>query len=475
MWTTVSDLLAELHGARADAPGGSDPVAAVGIASMAETGLLVERGSGLPRTPFLPWFDRLAAAQADFLLNRANFAAEFCRHGVRPTFKCSLAKLLWLHYQNAAQLEDAVWLSMADYIALRLTGEFATHASLAVRTAAFCLDTGQWDAILLDDLCLPAEIFPPVLPAFQPVGGLQAGFASFGLDAGIPVTIAGHDHLCGAFAASSLVFHAPATVFQSIGTAKSLVGAFSARPLGEADFRSGFSFSLHAEPGRMAWVGGISASGGSVEWLRSVLGEPRMSYTDLGALLEGGPRPPTGIIYLPYLSGRGSPHSDGRARAAFIGLSAAHGRADLYQAVLEGVAYEGEYIRRAAQSLVEQSIERILAAGGGTRNQAWMQIRADVLGCPVDVLGETETTLLGAALLAGLGAGVYAGLVEVNAALQAIPFERYLPDASRHAAYRQIYEDLYAPSALGIALQCKHCFNENKTLRTFSLERFPTY
>ena len=73
-----------------------------------------------------------------------------------------------------------------------------------------------------------------------------------------------------------------------------------------------------------------------------------------------------------------------------------------------------------------------------------MQIRADVMGCPVDVLGQPEMTLLGAGLLAGLGAGSYAGAVEASKALRAIPVERYTPDAARHESYRQIYEDGFA-------------------------------
>jgi sugar (pentulose or hexulose) kinase len=474
VWETVSGLLAELHARHIEAVSRPEPVAAIGIASMAETGLLVDRGNGTVRSPFLPWFDRLAATQADSLARRSTFSAEFCRHGVRPTFKCSLAKLLWLQARDATQLDGAVWLSMADYLAFRLTGAFGTHANLAVRSAAFCLDVGKWDAQLLDELHLPPQIFPPVLTASLPVGGLSTGFEAIGMAAGTPVIIAGHDHLCGAIAAYTIAgglkrrkeedratpfthghamdsasnapnpaLRIPYPVYQSIGTAESLVGAFPARPLDEADFLSGFSFSLQAIPGWMAWVGGISASGGSVEWLRGILGESQLSYAELDALLEGTPRPPTGIVYLPYLNGRGSPHSDGRTQAAFIGLNAAHGRAELYQAVLEGVAYEVEYIRRAAQNVTGQDIQRIIAAGGGARNRVWMQIRADVLGCPVDVLDQPETTLLGAALLAGLGAGIYTNEDEVSIALAAVPIQQYMPNATRHAAYRQIYEDTF--------------------------------
>jgi xylulokinase len=266
-----------------------------------------------------------------------------------------------------------------------------------------------------------------------------------GVPKGVPVAVAGHDHLSGAFAAGVI---RPGQVFNSMGTAESFIGVIDERPLGEAEFSSGFTYGCHTVPGRLYWMGGLSASGGSVEWLRSVLGEPPLSYADLDALLARAPEGPTGILYFPYLAGSNSPHSDTRVRAAFVGLSASHGRAELLKAVLEGTAYELEYVRKTASQSTGISIDRLRIAGGGTRNRPWMQIKADVSGCRLDLLSMPETTLLGAALLAGIGAGVFGSPAEVFASpdlpgLKDAQVETVLPDPDRHLAYASLYRDGY--------------------------------
>jgi xylulokinase len=420
----------------------------VGIASMAETGLLVDQRTGKPRTPLLPWFDRVANPQADYLAVHADHQARFLKSGIRPTYKCSLAKLLWLKERNPALLDGAVWLSAADYVAYRLTGVLATDASLAGRTYAFDLMAMDWDAPWLQELGLEAGLFPPVYPAGSVIGAVAAHRRSCleALD-GAPLTIAGHDHICAAFGAAMLASGLDSgLVFDSIGTAESLVGAFRARPLSQSEYDSGFSHGRHVAPGFMYWAGGLPASGGSIEWLRSLLGDPALGYQELERLLAERSLEPTRILYFPYLGGSASPHTDMQVRGAFIGLDASHGRADLCQAVLEGVAYEMEYLLRAAAEITHNPIERLVAAGGGTRIQRWMQIRADVSGCEILVLPQAEMVTFGAALLGGLGAGVYRSLAEA-ADQVSVPIQprRYMPNPGRHEIYRYLYENAFLP------------------------------
>jgi xylulokinase len=440
LWQRVASLLAEIEGWRLAQAGRWSQPAAAGLASMAETGLLFDLERKAARTPFIPWFDPLATLQADGLRQRFDVLERFCRTGLRPAFKYSLPKIVWLQEQDPGLLDGAIWLGAADYILYRLCGAFATDYSLAGRTYAFRIDRKQWDLEALSALGLPADLFPPALPGGWPAGGAMPGLEALGLAAGAPVAVSGHDHICAAFAAQALGGLQRSLVFDSIGTAEALTGFFPERPLGAADFQAGFSFGLPAMPGSLYWLGGLSASGGSIEWLRSILGEPPLSYAALDALLESRPDQPTGILYFPYLAGSGSPHSDSHVRAAFIGLCAAHTRADLYRAVLEGAALETEYMRRTAEQVTGSPVERILAAGGGTRNRRWMQIKADVYGCPLDVLAQAEATLLGAALLAGLGSGLYPHAPAMAERLGGCCLERFEPDAARHAVYEELYE-----------------------------------
>jgi sugar (pentulose or hexulose) kinase len=153
-------------------------------------------------------------------------------------------------------------------------------------------------------------------------------------------------------------------------------------------------------------------------------------------------------LYFPYLAGSNSPHSDTRVRGAFVWLSASHGRAELLKAVLEGTAYELEYVRETARQSTGMPIDSLRIAGGGTRNRPWMQIKADVSGCRLNLLSMPETTLLGAALLAGIGAGVFGSPSEVFASsdlpgMHDAKVETILPDPARHQAYQSLYRNGY--------------------------------
>lgn len=327
----------------------------------------------------------------------------------------------------------------ADFVVHRLTGALATDYSLAGRTFAFRLDRKTWDGDWLREWALETDLFPPALPSGQPAGKVTPEHERLGLRDGTPVAVAGHDHLCGAFAAGVT---APGRVFDSMGTAETLIGALPERQLTRADYDTGLMYGCHTARGHLYWMGGLSASGGSVEWLRALPPTP-LTYADLEALLDSAPHTPSGLLYFPYLLGSGAPHAEASARGALIGLTAAHSLADLLQAVLEGAAYEIEFIRRAGAEATGQSIEQLIAAGGGVHNRRWLQIEADVSNYRLEVLAQPEATLLGAALLAGLGCGLYAEEREALAAVAQAETETFLPDAGRHAVYRRLFEGGY--------------------------------
>ena len=462
-------------------------VLGIGITGMAESGLLLDRASGQPLTPIYPWFDRRAENLAKGLPGSPSLAhpaeeaesqswtpadghmtvdtesqpwapagahmaegeARFLQHGVRPTYKCSLAKLLWIKEHSLQKFENAVWLGVPEYIAYRLTGAFATDYSLAGRTCAFRIDELRWDREWLAELGLPWEIFPPALPAGTPVGAvlvtdivpggaMDSGDAAPAALGGAQVVIAGHDHVCAALAASISGGGLDGSlVYDSIGTAEALVGAFPPRRLTMDDCDSGFSFGVHVLPGFMYWMGGINASGGSLEWLRGILGEERLTYQDMERLLESSPDKPGEILYLPFLSGRGSPHNNPQARAAFIGLCAAHTRADLLRAVLEGTALELACILERARGKLGISADVLAAAGGGVRNKHWMQMRADITGCRIQTLPQVEAALAGAAVLAGLGCGVYGSQEQAAEKWRRVACVVYQADKERNALYQQ--------------------------------------
>ena len=438
LWAAIAGALAELHCAARGLE-----VAGIGIASTAESGLLVNRTDGAPLSVIFPWFDTAPSDQAERLKQAGDARERFLASGVYPSFKSSLAKILWVKQHLELNLAPAVWLSVADWAAFQLTGSFQTDFSLAGRTYAFRIYEKEWDAPWLKTFGLSPDLFPPARPSTQPAGRLSAvRAAQLDLPAGIPVCIAGHDHICAALAAGAL--H-PGVVLDSMGTAEALVGAFPERPLTPADHRSGFSIGCHTAPGRFYWIGGLSTSGGALEWLRKLVSTEGLSYADLAALLAGASSDPGEILFFPYLAGAGSPHTDQGMRAAFVGLRLGHSLGDLVKAVLEGTAFEVELMRRQAEALTAAPIQRLVVTGGGVRNPRWLQIKADVSGCPYSLAQTSEAVLLGAALIGGIGAGLYP---DVEAALEAIsrpPESVYRPDPTRHAGYTARFEQGYLP------------------------------
>ena len=161
-------------------------------------------------------------------------------------------------------------------IAYRLSGALAFDYSLAARTYAFRINQKKWDADWLKEFGLHDSLFPDALPAGTVIGkvGREAAQQT-GLREGVPVVIGGHNHVCAALAVGAI---RPGTVYDSMGTAETLIGTMEEKELGEREFRSGLPFGCHIAPGRYFWMGGNPASGGSVEWLRPLLADETLSY-----------------------------------------------------------------------------------------------------------------------------------------------------------------------------------------------------
>ncbi|TCZ75896.1 carbohydrate kinase [Paenibacillus albiflavus] len=439
LWNTVAAVIQEAAQSAA-----GEEIVSVGIASMAEAGLLVDRHTGAARSHMIPWFDTRTMEQIEQIKQAGDPLERFAASGLRANFKQGLSKILWLRDRGGVDLQDTKWLSMGDYIAYRLTGRMATDYSLAARTFLYRIDRKCWDESWIRQFGLSPDMFPEALPAGTPLGTVLPEMAAgLGLSKQTTVAIAGHDHVCASLSVGAVT---PGIVFDSMGTAETLVGMLSERPLGEAEYATGLSYGCHVVPDRYFWMGGINASGASVEWLRSKLsGSELMSYERMSEMLSHTKQEPSGILYYPYLSGSGAPNPDPQAKAAFIGLTKSHEQGDMLRAVLEGTSYELESIRLKAEQIAGEDIEHLIAVGGGTRNRHWMNIKADVTGCRITVSQVVEATLLGAAITAGIGVGVYKDANEAAASIREEQRNIVEPHAANHAAYKRIFNQGYMP------------------------------
>ena len=417
----------------------TDTVDAVGISGMAESGILIDKKTGEYYTKILPWFENVSQPKAEEILATFNPQDIYKKFGLRVTYKASLTKILWLKDQFNFNWQDKIWLSVADFVAWWLTGNFQTDVSLACRTLAFRLDQRDWDQEWLRDWGLPCDLFPPAQNSGASVGTINN--PKSGLSLGTPVSICGHDHVCAAVSMGPVQ---PGSVFDSIGTAETLIGPLPNRPLTSQDYEIGLLYGCHTFPNLGYWLGGISSSGGSIEWYRRLLNFSDLGYEEMDSILSNVNEEPTQILYFPYLLGSSSPHTQPSARAALIGLNPRHTAADIYKAILEGTAFELEVVRRAGEKMSSEKITTLMSAGGGTRNRIWMQIKADVTGCDIQAALQPEATLLGAALLAGIENGIYHDFDDAFATIiTQQSFHLYAPNQNKHRIYQDIFENGY--------------------------------
>ncbi|HWI64850.1 MAG TPA: FGGY family carbohydrate kinase [Symbiobacteriaceae bacterium] len=374
-------------------------IASVGIASMAEAGVLLG-SEGAPVYPVITWFDPRTRPQAERLAKDPGTAALYRRTGLFVMPKHGLAKLLWIqeHHPDVFA-RGATWLSMAEWIGFCLTGQRAACPTLAARTLGMDLATRTWATDLLEHLHIPESLLPPLHAEGTEIGAVTSGATALtGLLAGTPVALAGHDHPCAAFAAGVTT---PGQMLDSTGTAEAVIGAVHAPILTDGALASEISQGPLPVPGLYGLQAGASASGGSVEWLRrELLGDA--DYATLTALAESAGEGPSGILFLPHLAGGGPPAVEPAAKGAFVGITYATTKAHLAKAVFEGTCFELRQMVTAMEGLTGAPFERVVVTGGHTHNPLWLQLKADILGRPVAVPAVGEATLLGAALL---GAG----------------------------------------------------------------------
>jgi xylulokinase len=347
---------------------------------------------------------------------------------------CAATSMCWLRDQAPRAYAATETLGFANtFFASRLTGAFATDPSHAALSGlADIRDPWRWSDELCEVVGIERERLPQIVGAAQAVGKVtRATAAETGLRAGTPVVAGCGDVVASAFGAGARL---DGTAVYIAGSTD-CVAAVMPRPAADC------AWVNCAYVSRETWlgIGTTTSSGASVEWFtREFLPSGDLALmTELAA--SSLPRS-SRLLYLPYLQGERTPVWDPQAKGLFIGLTASTKRGDLARAVFEGVAFALRQVIACAGS----EISEIRAVGGGTRNDLWNQIKADVLNLPLHVLTFQEMGTLGAALLAGVGGEVYGSLEQaMRVTDQAIGARIIEPDPERARLYDELFA-LYA-------------------------------
>lgn len=425
LWLNLKKLIAEMIR--------DYPVCSIGVTSMAEPGVLVDREKEIICGNMHSWSDFRSAVFAQTV---SDAEARFYQTGMHNSQKYSVYKAMAQLKDSAAAPENMVFLQAASYIVWRLTGDYLIDETLALRTYSYHIAEKTYDEVFLSRFGLSSDIFPSVYPSGKAKSGLRPELQrEFGCKA-IPVAVCGHDHICAATAIGAVD---DGSLFLSLGTTGVLMGSFSERLLNKSDYESGYSFGLHSIPGKMTWLGAIQSAGSAVDWGKSIIGTKEAgSYEYFNELLASKSGTIGEILFFPYLSGSGAPKLDRRVKGGFCGLDIHHDKADIIYAIVEGLGYE---ILMIQQNSPADEIKAVRAVGGCTKNTVLMQVLADMMGCEVAVAGYEEASLAGAAMLAS---DVPVEKIRENKSSSKIQ-KLYLPNQARHDCYYEKYVNSYLP------------------------------
>ncbi len=383
-------------------------IVAVGLSGqMHGTVVLDEHGQVL--RPAVIWCDQRGQEQCDRLnetVGRERLLELTCNPALT---NFTLIKLLWIR-----EHEPHIWkqvrhvLLPKDYIRFCLSGEYAIDVAEASGTLMLDVAHRRWSQELLGQLDINPTLLPTVFESPEICARVTSQAAQLtGLVAGTPIVAGAGDQAAGAI---GMGITRPGAVSVTIGTS-GVVFAATDRPA--LDPKGRLHTFCHAIPDRWHVMGVTQAAGLSLRWLRDLFGAgPEAdAWTYERMTQEASLAPPgaDGALWGPYLMGERAPHLDPSVRAGLVGLSASHTRAHVIRAVMEGIAFS---LRDSLTifSELHVPVEKIRLGGGGARSSLWRQIQANIYNHAVEIIAAEEGAAFGAAILAGVGAGLWPGV-----------------------------------------------------------------
>jgi xylulokinase len=406
--------------------------------------------AGRALRPAILGMDTRTTAENRWLVETFGSEELFRRTGMPVHTINTLPKLLWIQrHEPDIWRAAAQFLLYEDFFLRRLGGAAVISTCLASRTQMMDIQTGDWaDDILARCGIERARLATPAPVAGGVVGVMKHDLArELGIDGEVLLVSGGHDQACAALGSGVI---APGLAMVSTGTAEVVEVAMASPALAPALRDGGISVYRHVVPGLYVAMTLNHSGGLLLRWFRDTLGRWELEQAaatgqdayDL--LLADAPAGPTSLLLLPHFSGSGTPVLDVESKGAILGLTFATTRAELAKAALEGLTFELrinlDLLRGAGVEIAE-----LHAVGGGARSDLWLQLKADICDVPLRVPRVTDAACLGAALLAGVGAGVYPDFG--TAVAQTVEWRRRIvPDpasvaayARRHALYAEVY------------------------------------
>ncbi len=411
-------------------------VAALAVTHQRETFACLD-ASGHAIRPAMTWMDVRATAEV------TSHGTEDVHRitGKPPNPTPAWYKLLWLKTHEPETIaKTAHVVDVAGYLVQKLTGEWVTSSACADPLGLVDLRSFDYDEGLLEAAGLCRAQVSRLVPPGGIAGEVLPGVAdALGLPRGLPIVCGAGD---GQSAGLGCNVTRPGKAYLNIGTG-TVSGVYADR------YSHSHAYRTMGGPVPGTWIFETFIGGGTqnIVWFveqlsgidRAALQRGETPEQILETMAAGIVDGSEGLLCLPYWSGAMTPYWDGNARGAFVGLSGRHGKAHMYRAILESLALEEKLLTTGVESAIGQPLDEIILLGGGARSPLWCQIIANVLGRPISLAREPESTALGAGIHAAAAAGLHGSIRDAADAMTGTG-RSFEPDAASHARYGEIFQ-----------------------------------
>ncbi|MEZ4668560.1 MAG: xylulokinase, partial [Anaerolineae bacterium] len=378
----------------------SEAIAAVGLTGQM-LGLTVLDGHGQPLRPAILWNDQRSGAECAAMTERIGDQRLYQLVGSMMLPGMTAPKILWLR-EHEPEIYQQIkrFLLPKDYVRFKLSGAYVTDVADGSGIGLMDIGARRWSEEMLDAFDIPSSWLPDLCESPEICAQVdEAGAAATGLKVGTPIVGGAGDQPAQAIG-SGIVSDGQTSL--TVGTS-GVVFTSANRYLPDEQGR--LHTFCHAAPGYYAYLGVMQSAAGSLRWLHDELANA-IDYNGLNAMVEKVPRGSLGLLFAPYLAGERHPYYDPLARGAFVGLTLRHGLKEMARAVMEGVAFG---MRDLLEILRDKGIHppSAVISGGAANSAVWRQLMTDVMNIPLYTVNTTEGAAYGAAILAGVGGGVW--------------------------------------------------------------------
>jgi len=411
-------------------------------------GCLCVDNAGKPLRPHLLYCDQRSVEQEKILSERIDPVEFYTITGHRISASYSIEKLMWIRqHEPEVFARTAVMLNAKDYINFRLTGVIATDPSDASGTNAYDLNSWAWSEKIIEAAELDLSLFPPVRSSIEVIGEVTEKAArETGLRKGTPVACGGGDGSCAGVGVGCV---APGNAYNYLGSS-SWIALTVEKPVVDPQRRT--MNWAHVVPGLLHPSGTMQTAGASHSWMtREMCREEQRQagktgknvYLLIDEEIALSPVGANKLLFLPYLLGERTPRWNVDAKGAFIGLTLSHKHEDMLRAVVEGISMNLGYIVNIFRQHLP--IDTITVIGGGAQSSVWTQIMADAYDAEIRIPNYLEeATSMGAAILGGIGAGVFPNFdvidrfIRINKVVKPIP-----ENVAKYKALMPVFDEAY--------------------------------